>query len=173
MVRSPSVVLEHHGAPVGLCGEVDVQLAAVAREGQAEQPLLALVDDLVAEVEHRRALELVAPWCRRLWELVTFDQADRAALLGDVEVRRAGPGRHGDGRVELDDLLRRQLDVPEGCSASGAVVVVSSVPVGAAVVVVVGVAVVPAVIPPLHAATISTAANPTATPRRLTTGSPG
>src|SRR3546814_6054863 len=52
------LVLEHDGPPVGCRGEVDVEPTAVAREGQAEQALLPVVDHLVGEVEDRCALQL-------------------------------------------------------------------------------------------------------------------
>ena len=105
-------VLDDDGVPVGLAGVVEVELAAVARERHAEQAPLALVDHLVGDVEQRRGLELVGELALVVAELVLLhlDQPDAPALLGDVEVGRAGPGGQRDGLVERGDLLDAELD---------------------------------------------------------------
>ncbi len=99
--------LDHVGVAVGV-GVVGVELAPVAREGDAEEAPLATGGDLVAEVEHRpgvdRADRLGDHVRLRVGRALDLQASDLAALLGDVEVVAAGPGGEVDRRVERGDL---------------------------------------------------------------------
>ena len=98
-----------HQAAVALAvREARVEVAAVGREGDAEQAPLAVGRDLAAQVEQRRRPAVEHP--------------DPAFLLGHVERRGAGPDGQGDRLVELGDLGEAEagrLEVDRGGRRGG------------------------------------------------------
>jgi hypothetical protein len=75
--------LDHARVAVDV-GEVDVQLLAVAREGEPQHALLVAVGDVGGEVEHGRL------------DVAVRDDHDLAGLLRDVHPAVAGDGRNGE-----------------------------------------------------------------------------